>query len=73
MTNCKYFKNRHARSHTPLNEEFRYFYVFKDKDTLNSPRCCRRSSPLSTDPSQTAAYKEGVMALDRETIQSKPA
>ena len=75
MTNCEFFKNIHPTSHTHLNEEFRFFYVFRDKDTQNSPQCYKRSSPLSMGPSPTVAYKEeeGVTALDRETIQSKPA
>ena len=59
----------HLRSLTHLKEESQYFYVSKDKDTRNYPRGCRHSLPLSTNPSQPAAYKEGVTALDRETIQ----
>jgi hypothetical protein len=73
MTNCKFFEYMHPRSHPHLNEEFRYFCVYKDKDIRNSPRCCRHSSPLSMDPSQTAPHKEGVTPLDHETTQSKLA
>ena len=43
MTQCKLFKYMRPKFHTHLKEEFRYFYVSKDKDTRNSPQDCRHS------------------------------
>ena len=65
MTYCKFLECT-PKSHAHLDEASRYFYVFKDKDTRNPPRCCRRCSPRCYNPSQVGPCKEGVTVLGHE-------
>ena len=70
MINCE-FLEMHPTSHAHLNQESHYFYVFTSGDIRSSSRHCRHFSPPSTETKEIVVCKEGVKALDRETIQSK--